>query len=258
MRRLHRALAALATSALTGWASAGEIPIQGLTPDSAKLQQANQRLADELAGRLNQSGQLKGYYVDIEADGGVVTLTGTVADSAQKAAIEHAVRQHPGVISTLSRLEVASPATLVVANYEPAGAPQAMPPRMPQGYGQPGFGPQGYGQSGMGPRGMAAGPLAPIAADGKPANGKVLEPAHIRQFPGGVAPYSDSPIMPPYSWPAYTPYNNFASLAYQTQYPSGAWPFIGPPYPYPMIPSGWRSVSLKWSHGYWWLKFCSH
>jgi hypothetical protein len=44
-------------------------------------------------------------------------------------------------------------------------------------------------------------------------------------------------------------------MAFQTQYPSGAWPFIGPPHPYPMIPSGWRSVNLRWKKGYWWLKF---
>jgi hypothetical protein len=89
--------------------------------------------------------------------------------------------------------------------------------------------------------------------DGKP----VPEPFPQNAFPGGLAPYSDTPVIPPYAWPSYTPYNNYASMAYQTQYPSGAWPFIGPPHPYPMIPSGWRSVNLRWRKGYWWLKFNS-
>lgn len=87
---------------------------------------------------------------------------------------------------------------------------------------------------------------------------RVEEPAPIHSFAGGIAPYADAPVMPPYSWPAYTPYNNYASMAYQTQYPSGAWPFIGPPHPYPMIPSGWRRVTLKWKKGYWWMHFHAH
>jgi hypothetical protein len=100
-------------------------------------------------------------------------------------------------------------------------------------------------------------PVKPVglqAAEGQ----KAVEPRAIADFSGGVAPYSDAPVLPPYSWPAYTPYNNFASMAYQTQYPAGAWPFIGPPHPYPMIPSGWRHVSLRWRGGYWWLKFHAH
>jgi hypothetical protein len=88
--------------------------------------------------------------------------------------------------------------------------------------------------------------------------GELVEPEPVYNYQGGIAPYSDSPVVPPYSWPAYTPYNNFASMAYQTQYPSGAWPFIGPPYPYPMIPSGWRRVSLTWKKGYWWMRFHAH
>lgn len=225
MRTMHRALSALALGALAGWASAGEIPLHGLTDGSARLQQQNQKTADDLAAMVRSSGGLEGYAVDIEVDGGVVTLSGTVADGEQRAALFNLVRRHPGVVSVLDQVQVQAPATLVVANYQPAApaAPGKLPPK-------------------------------PAAGD-HPANGQVLEPAPIREFPGGVAPYSDAPVMPPYAWPAYTPYNNYASMAYQTQYPAGAWPFIGPPYPYPMIPSGWRRVTLKWQKGYWWLKF---
>ena len=90
------------------------------------------------------------------------------------------------------------------------------------------------------------------------SNSKRIAPTPVHQFAGGVAAFSNRPTLPPHAWPAYTPYNNYASMAYQTQYPSGAWPYIGPPHPYPMIPAGWRSVSLKWHHGYWWLKFKAH
>ena len=103
--------------------------------------------------------------------------------------------------------------------------------------------------SGVLPTGLEAPGAAPAI---------VTEPAPVTEFAGGIAPYADAPVLPPYSWPAYTPYNNYASMAYQTQYPAGAWPFIGPPHPYPMIPSGWRKVTLKWQKGYWWLKFHAH
>jgi hypothetical protein len=60
------------------------------------------------------------------------------------------------------------------------------------------------------------------------------------------------PKMPPYAWPTYAPYNNFSRVAYPTEYPYNAWPFIGPVYPFPKIPPGWRSVSLTWHDGFWW------
>ena len=32
-------------------------------------------------------------------------------------------------------------------------------------------------------------------------------------------------------------------------------PNIGPFYPYPQVPLGWRRVSLEWDDGWWWLDF---
>ena len=101
-------------------------------------------------------------------------------------------------------------------------------------------------------------PDSGVVSEGSKSATPVTEPEPVVDYQGGIAPFSDAPVVPPYSWPSYTPYNNFASLAYQTQYPSGAWPFIGPPYPYPMIPSGWRRVSLTWKKGYWWMRFHAH
>ncbi len=101
-------------------------------------------------------------------------------------------------------------------------------------------------------------PVGEVVSEGNASATPVTEPEPVVDYQGGIAPFSDAPVVPPYSWPSYTPYNNFASLAYQTQYPSGAWPFIGPPYPYPMIPSGWRRVSLTWKKGYWWMRFHAH
>jgi len=58
--------------------------------------------------------------------------------------------------------------------------------------------------------------------------------------------------MPPYAWPTYAPYNNVSRVAYPELYPPQAFPFIGPMYPFPKVPLGWRSVQLKWEDGHWW------
>jgi hypothetical protein len=60
------------------------------------------------------------------------------------------------------------------------------------------------------------------------------------------------PRLPPYSWPTYAPYNNFSRVGYPEAYPYNAFPFIGPYYPFPKVPLGWRSVRLEWEDGHWW------
>lgn len=178
----------------------------------------NQELADSLVRNYRTSGQLTDYRIDVETFDGVVTLKGEVANEAQKTSAVRMTWSHPGVESVRDELVVRGAVRPV--QYDASQVADY-----------------------------------PVEANGQEMP---LEPEPIRQFTGGIVPYSDTPIVPPYSWPAYTPYNNYASMAYQTQYPAGAWPFIGPPHPYPMIPSGWRHVSLKWKKGYWWLKFHGH
>jgi hypothetical protein len=65
----------------------------------------------------------------------------------------------------------------------------------------------------------------------------------------------DGPNMPNYAWPSYASYPNYAALQYPTQYSPTAWPYIGPFYPYPQVPLGWRRVSLEWDDGWWFLDF---
>ena len=59
------------------------------------------------------------------------------------------------------------------------------------------------------------------------------------------------PRLPPYAWPTYAPYNNYSRVAYPTAYPYNAFPFIGPYYPFPKVPLGWRKVQLEWEDGHW-------
>ncbi len=81
-------------------------------------------------------------------------------------------------------------------------------------------------------------------------------PAYAGATPMGLAPARyDQPQMPGYAWPSYAAYPNYAALTYPKQYSPTAWPFIGPFYPYPQVPLGWRKVSLEWDNGWWMLDF---
>ncbi|MCP4506205.1 MAG: BON domain-containing protein, partial [Fuerstiella sp.] len=71
---------------------------------------------------------------------------------------------------------------------------------------------------------------------------------------GGAGAYSN-PQLPKHAWPAYAQYPNSAAVSYPTQYSASAWPYIGPFYPYPQVPMGWREVSLEWDDGHWQLDF---
>ncbi len=73
---------------------------------------------------------------------------------------------------------------------------------------------------------------------------------------GGVHPAQhDQPQMPAYAWPSYAASPNYGAVTYPRQYSPTAWPYIGPFYPYPQVPLGWRKVSLRWKDGWWMLDF---
>jgi hypothetical protein len=65
----------------------------------------------------------------------------------------------------------------------------------------------------------------------------------------------NQPNFPNYSWPTYAQYPNYAAVNYPSQYSASAWPYIGPFYPYPQVPLGWRKAQLEWDDGYWNLNF---
>jgi len=73
---------------------------------------------------------------------------------------------------------------------------------------------------------------------------------------GGPLPGQfNHPHLPDYAWPAYANYPNFAQVSYPRSFAPNAWPYIGPFYPYPQVPLGWRKVTLEHSNGWWWLDF---
>ena len=118
------------------------------------------------------------------------------------------------------------------------------------GYGQGG---QVYEQDGVLEGGPMGGPGGG-AGGGGGANRPM--PAYVPSAGNSPPPAAyDQPTMPNYSWPSYAAYPNYAAVTYPKQYAASAWPYIGPFYPYPQVPLGWRKVSLEWDDGWWFLDF---
>ena len=117
---------------------------------------------------------------------------------------------------------------------------------------------QAYGPMGAGPMGQG-----PMPAPGMPGNQGMIRPAGGHHMAPGApqgGPIPGSPVynnanLPDYAWPTYAPNDNYAAVTYPSQYDASAFPYIGPFYPYPQVPMGWRSAQLDWDDGYWKLRF---
>lgn len=188
----------------------------------AELVQTNQITADAIAASLRQSGVLRNFRVDISFAGGVADLSGLVQDSLQRDEVVRVVQAVPGVRQVRERLTMAQslglrPVQAKAPEFEPF-PPVSQPPPF------------------------------------QPPPGGIQEPQSIIPpiMGPGPNPQMQPPPMPPYAWPTYAPYNNFSRVASPNLYPYEAFPFIGPMYPYPKVPPGWRAVTLRWQDGYWW------
>src|SRR5262245_40581593 len=210
---------------LNGYSQTGPTPEParlGVNPGAvpAARETPNQQMANAIAAHLRQSGILRQYQVNIAYQDGFVDLTGQVADRSQRDEVVRLVYGVPGVAQVRDRMVITSaPATQLTQAQEPPKLEVPPPPAL------------------------------------KPPDQGLPEPTPIFQgVPPGQLPNPNllPPRMPPYAWPTYAPYNNYSRVAYPTQYPYEAWPFIGPMYPFPKIPPGWRSIQLKWMDGYWW------
>ena len=202
----------------------------------------NQSLADAIALKLNQSPILRNFRVTISVVDGEAELAGAVLTQAQRAEVVHLTRTIPGVQQVRDRLDVAA-GTHVVQAQAPVDGPLdasqllAVPPQDRKPAPNPGGG-------------LPTRPLfPPMPAPG----GGILEPLPLQGAPPGFPSAMQPPPMPPNAWPTYAPYNNFSRVAYPNLYPYESFPFIGPFYPFPKVPLGWRSVTLQWEDGNWWI-----
>ena len=99
-------------------------------------------------------------------------------------------------------------------------------------------------------------PRGPISPAGyQPAPGQPGPQGFGHPGPGAAQTVYNMPHLPDYAWPSMASYPNSAQVSYPQQYSASAWPYIGPFYPYPQVPLGWRKVQLEWDDGQWVLKF---
>lgn len=179
----------------------------------------NQVTADAVAAVLGTSPAVRGADVRISAQGGVVILRGTAPSAAHQKAIAAAALTAQGVQMVKDEMTVSA--------VVPAQATLAPPMPVP----------------------TAPIPLGPVGPGGE---GPIVEPGAVG-VPGQVSPDMMAPNLPAYAWPTYAPYNNFSRVGYPTAYPYNAFPFIGPFYPFPKVPLGWRKVVMEWEDGHWYI-----
>lgn len=210
----------------------------GLTPGNAlptRAASSNQQVADTIASNLRQSGQLRNYTVDISFHDHTAVLNGTIADQTQREEVLRIVKAVAGVDNVLDHLT--SPAiTRVQAEAPRNPLPPSPLPMLPPPQENPI-------------------PRPPDINGGNGGNGGPPnnEPTPLFSAPAPSPVEANTPRLPPYAWPTYAPYNNYSRVGYPLSYPYNAWPYIGPFYPFPKIPLGWRSVKLEWDDGYWWF-----
>lgn len=91
----------------------------------AKPMKSNAQLNGEVQNKISGDSNLQGRQVAVQANDGVVTLTGTVQSDAEKIAASNDAAQIEGVKTVLNNLTVAAPAVAAAqpAAAEPAAAP---------------------------------------------------------------------------------------------------------------------------------------
>jgi hypothetical protein len=168
----------------------------------------NQMTADTVAGALRVSRSLTGSRIEIEAQGGFVTLTGQLASPALKAEAVARARSVPGVQGVIDRLQIPD-RTIRPAQYQPQVA---------LGHGH------GGNVGGIGYTSGATG--ASTSGTGSPASGTTTggfvsdgSPLPEGEAGGSAGAAGAMPGNPNYAWPSYAPYPNFSAVGYPTAYP---------------------------------------
>ncbi len=245
-------IVAAAAAALLWPASAG-----AATPTAEEM-------AGQVAQSLRESGQLKDYRVGVKYEDGVAWLMGSVTSAEQSAKAAELAGQVAGIAHVVNKLEIVAPKAAPAAAKETKGdllltmleqeesakAPAPLPPNPAAVPAQA-------------KRGM------PLAMRQMPRGAGQVQPAQYGAAYAGGAPQGmstagargvsyDQANMPGYAWPSYAAQGNYAAVTYPKQYSPSAWPYIGPFYPYPQVPLGWRKVTLEWDDGWWNLDFSHH
>ena len=176
---------------------------------------SNQQMAEQLAKALGPA-LASAHEVEIRYKNGTAILQGSIGSPREKQMATQIAQRVPGVKAVDNRLQVQ------------ASAPQTsmIQPTNYMNYQAPNPGPGG-----------------PPMMSPQPGMGPVANNVY------------NSPHLPETAWPTYANYPNYAQVAYPSQYSASAFPYIGPFYPYPQVPLGWRQAQLEWDDGSWKLNF---
>ncbi len=237
---------------------------------------SDEQLAETIIGKLRTQkdrGILRNFDVDVQVNERVVWVSGRVATEAQRSLVLDISRRVRGVKQVVNDLNVATaaPVKVVSATAAPIApvtsvAPVTQEPVAPIGTAV--ARPQAPAPFRYAPAQqarvarqtpMAFAPAQSVAYTQQLA-GQQLAGRPVAEYPAaaGVARARfDNPSMPGYAWPSYAAYPNYGAVTYPRQYSPTAWPYIGPFYPYPQVPLGWRKVTLEWDDGWWMLDFKS-
>ena len=214
--------------------------IAALAPSLASAD--DQAIARHIIQRLKSAqdkGELKGFQVDLEVKDGTVWFRGSVATAAQEQLVLSTGQMAPGALKVVDGITVQStnaPVATRQVNYQEPSA-HAYP---------------ASAHRRIAPSAISQTPVPMAMA----SHGNMARPQPRMTGPAGmVGATSDHPQLPGYAWPSYAAHPNYGALSYPRQYSPTAWPYIGPFYPYPQVPLGWRKVTLEWDDGWWMLDF---
>ncbi|QDT93980.1 BON domain-containing protein [Gimesia algae] len=193
---------------------------------------SNQQMAEQLAKALGPA-LASAHEVEIRYKNGTAILQGSIGSPQEKQMATQIAQRVPGVRAVENNLQLMQAAPQQTSmiqptnymNYQAPHPGPAGPPAMGPPPGHPAMG----GHPGMAPQpGMGPGPTSQVY---------------------------NSPHLPESAWPTYANYPNYAQVAYPSEYSASAFPYIGPFYPYPQVPLGWREAQLEWDDGSWKLNF---
>jgi hypothetical protein len=256
---------------------------------------SDQEVAEYIKANLENSGQMAHCNISGQFQHGTATLDGSVVSQDQMDLVVGIVRHTPGVKHVVNNLTVtssakksgnplrgsalanqsakladhrartvsATEADISQAKAEPATGEMEVPaaPHKTRQVVYQVLPTQNGGKRMVPVAVIPAGATQPIPINTAAARqgGEVVGaplPMYNAGVPAGPAPARyDQPQMPGYAWPSYASYPNYAAVTYPKQYSPTAWPYIGPFYPYPQVPLGWRKVTLQWDDGWWQLDF---
>ena len=212
---------------------------------SAEEKAKNQKLADDVAAKLKSSGAVpKGAKVDIRAWAGSSTCPARSRPQEQHDEILEGPEARSRASSgskAASWSATSRRSSGLAARAKPAGPAAVESAAATDAVVQPGF--------------TAAGTIAAACRLGRQAGGSAsvyrqrAGPAerHAGHGPGR----SGRPAAAAVRLADLRPVQQLLPRGYPQTYPYNAFPFIGPFYPFPKVPLGWRKVVLEWEDGHW-------